>query len=105
MPFDLDATTVRWDNRWFQRIVLYYPMQQFNCSNADMQFDILRPIRIPTFREGCKTSESLFGFFQPFRRIFILRKICCSVRHVGRSSLYGVEGKSAMKMPQLSIAP
>jgi hypothetical protein len=98
MPFDLDATSVRWDNGWFRCIVLYYSMQKFNGSIDDMRFDGFRPIRIPAFGEGCKAPESPFSFFQPFRRIVRVREICRGVRHVGRLSLYRVEGKSAMQM-------
>src|SRR5882724_3984187 len=105
MPFDLNADPVRWDDGWFQCIVLYYSMQKFNGTNYDMSFDRHCPIRIPAFREGCKTSESLFSFFQPFRWIFIVREICRGVRHVGRSSLYRVEGKSAMQMPPVLKCP
>jgi hypothetical protein len=51
-------------------------MQKFNGSIDDMRFDGFRPIRIPAFGEGCKTPERLFNFFQPFRRVIIVRKIC-----------------------------
>src|SRR5919108_4389185 len=93
MPFDLDATPVRWDDGWFQCMVLYYSMQMFNGSIYDMRFDGFRPIGIPIFGEGCKTSESLSSFFQPFRRIFIVREICRGIRHVGHSSTLSSTGQ------------
>ena len=105
VPFNLNAATVRWNDGWFQCIVLYYSMQKFDGSIYDMGVDGFRPIRIPACREGCKTSESLLSFLQPFRRIVMVSEICRGVRHVGRSSLYRVEGKSAMQLPPVLKCP
>jgi hypothetical protein len=44
VPFDLNAATVRWNDRWFQGIVLYNSMQKFNGSIYDMRFDGFRSI-------------------------------------------------------------